>query len=126
MFKKFRKHLSEFLMRLITAAAELQYLYSTDLVTTLQVWVIAMSSSQIRSFRHTATVVALELETALCEVAKAIEKEKELASRQIEGEKKRRTGKAATIREKDLDKRMKEVRNREAKVQEFLNEIIDG
>ncbi len=34
-----------------------------------------MSSSQLRSFRHTATVVALEILTALCDVAAAVDKE---------------------------------------------------
>ena len=69
MFKKFRKSLSEFLERLISSAAELGSLYTSDLMPTLQTWVIAMSSSQLRSFRHTATVIALEVETALCDAA---------------------------------------------------------
>ncbi|KAJ6612818.1 hypothetical protein B0H10DRAFT_2051218 [Mycena sp. CBHHK59/15] len=99
LFKKFRKSLHEFLERLITAAASLGSLYTSDLIPTLQAWVVAMSSSQIRSFRHTATVVALELEGALCDVAAAVEKEAEVLARQREGEKKRRAGKAVALKE---------------------------
>jgi len=76
-----RKSLSEFLERLIASSAELGSLYTSELMATLQTWVVAMSSSQIRSFRHTATVVALEVETALCDVAAAVDKEADIVGR---------------------------------------------
>ncbi|KAI9060084.1 hypothetical protein FKP32DRAFT_1578832 [Trametes sanguinea] len=130
MFKKFRKSLSEFLERLIISSAELGSLYTSDLMPTLQTWVIAMSSSQLRSFRHTATVIALEVETALCDVASAVEKEAEVVSRQREGERKRKAagnkGKAGSAREVELEKKAAEVRDRRAKLAEFLKEFVDG
>ena len=76
--KCFRASLSELIEHLVLATAELGSLYSTDLITTLQTWVIAMSSSQICSFQHTATVIAFEVETTLCQVAAAVEKEAEI------------------------------------------------
>ncbi|KAI0316231.1 hypothetical protein OF83DRAFT_1276961 [Amylostereum chailletii] len=129
MFKKFRKSLTEFLDRLIVSAADLGLLYSTDLMATFQTWIAAMSSSQLRSFRHTATVVALDVETALCDVAAAVEKEAELIGRQREGEKKRKAGnkgKGADGREKELEKKAEEIRQRRAQLAEFLKEFIDG
>ncbi|KAI0089427.1 hypothetical protein BDY19DRAFT_1070111 [Irpex rosettiformis] len=127
-FRPFRASLTEFLSRLISSAADMGHLYSTDLMTTLQAWVVAMSSSQLRSFRHTASVVALEVETALCEVAAAVEKEAEVVSRQKEGERKRKKGKAepTTAREKELDGKAAEIRERRAKLAEFLKEFVDG
>ncbi|KAI8989117.1 hypothetical protein BD414DRAFT_486064 [Trametes punicea] len=129
-FKKFRKSLSEFLERLIISSAELGSLYASDLMPTLQTWVIAMSSSQLRSFRHTATVIALEVETALCDVAASVEKEAEVVSRQREGERKRKAagnkGKAGSARETELEKKAAEVRDRRAKLAEFLKEFVDG
>ncbi|CAK5263770.1 unnamed protein product, partial [Mycena citricolor] len=127
-FKKFRKSLHEFLDRLISSAASLGFLYKSEMIPTLQAWVIAMSSSNIRSFRHTATVVALELETALCEVAAAVEKEAELNARQREGEKKRRAGKAAaTAQDKSaLDSKSTEIRARRDKLKEFIKDFVDG
>src|SRR5882762_7846231 len=124
-FKKFRKSLSEFLERLIASSAELGSLYTSDLMATLQTWVIAMSSSQIRSFRHTATVVALEVETALCDVAAAVEKEAEIVGRQREGERKRKGSKGGG-REKEFDGKAAEVRERRTKLAEFLKEFVDG
>ncbi|KAI0074611.1 hypothetical protein K474DRAFT_1765478 [Panus rudis PR-1116 ss-1] len=127
-FKKFRKSLSEFLSRLISSAAALGQLYTSDLLPTLQTWVVAMSSSQLRAFRHTATVVALEVETALCEVAAEVEKEAEVVSRQREGERKRRKNKSdpPSAREKELEKKAAEVRERRGKLAEFLKEFVDG
>ncbi|KAI0657496.1 hypothetical protein C8Q70DRAFT_919344 [Cubamyces menziesii] len=130
MFKKFRKSLSEFLERLIISSAELGSLYTSDLMPTLQTWVIAMSSSQLRSFRHTATVIALEVETALCDVAAAVEKEAEVVSRQREGERKRKAAgnkaKGGSARETELEKKAAEVRERRSKLAEFLKEFVDG
>lgn len=99
-------------------------------MATLQTWVVAMSSSQLRSFRHTATVIALEVETALCDVAAAVEKEAEIVGRQREGERKRKAaankGKGGTAREKDFEGKAAEVRERRTKLAEFLKEFVDG
>lgn len=127
MFKKFRKSLSEFIERLIASSADLGALYTSELMETLLTWVIAMSSSQIRSFRHTATVVALEVETALCDVAAAVEKEAEVVGRQREGEKKRKgTSKGSSARDKELEVKAQEIRERRTKLAEFLKEFVDG
>lgn len=94
---------------------------------TLQAWVIAMSSSQIRSFRHTATVVALEVETALCDVAAGVEKEAEVVGRQREGEKKRKGGtKGGSSRFRELETKAQEIRERRTKLAEYLKEFVDG
>lgn len=127
MFKKFRKSLSEFIDRLIASSADLGSLYTSDLITTLSTWIVAMSSSQIRSFRHTATVIALETETALCDVAAAVEKEAEVLSKQRDGERKKKTAtKGLTAREKELEKRASDVRDRRSKLAEFIKEFVDG
>uniref|UniRef100_D8Q7N8 SCD domain-containing protein n=1 Tax=Schizophyllum commune (strain H4-8 / FGSC 9210) TaxID=578458 RepID=D8Q7N8_SCHCM len=128
-FKKFRKSLSEFIERLIVSAADLGSLYTSDLMPTLQTWVVPMSSSQIRSFRHTATVLAMEAETALCAVAAKVEKEAEVIGRQREGEKKRKAASAAKgkgAREKELESKLQEVRSRRNKLAEYLKEFVDG
>ncbi|KAN0139259.1 hypothetical protein V8E53_002760 [Lactarius tabidus] len=128
-FKKFRRSLSEFLERLIVSAAEIGALYTTDLMETIQTWITCMSSSQLRSFRHTATVVALEILTALCDVAASVDKEAGVLDRQRAGEKKRKAGnktKTVTSREKELESRAAEVRERKSKLAEFLKELVDS
>ncbi|KAL0579193.1 cohesin complex subunit [Marasmius crinis-equi] len=125
----FRSHLSEFVSRLMTTAAETMALYKSSLVETLEVWLVPMSSSQIRSIRHTATVVALEVESALCEVGAELQKRVEVLGRMREGEKKRaRTGTTPSTKGKDkeLDSKQREVKDRQAKIEEFIKEFIDG
>jgi cohesin complex subunit SA-1/2 len=127
-FKPFRSSLQEFIFRLISSAAPLGQLYTTDLVTTIETWIATMSSSQLRSFRHTATVVAMDIITALSDVAAVVEKEAEVLSRQKEGERKRRKGRGqpATAREKELESKAEEVRDHRAKIKEHLNEFFNG
>lgn len=125
-FKKFRVHLSEFLSRVISSAADLGLLYNTDLVPNLSAWVLTMSSAPLRSFRHTATVVALDVEAALCDVTRDVEKESEVLARQREGEKKRKAKGAAGAKDTQLESKLKEVKERTTKLNEFLKEIIDG
>lgn len=126
-FKSFRKSLSEFLSRLVQAADDSGILYESDIIPTLQAWVIAMSSSVLRSFRHTATVIALETQTALCQIAAAADAELEMIRRQRQGEKKKK-GKAVagSGREKDLEAKAKEVNVKRNRITEYIKEFFDG
>ncbi|KZV96026.1 hypothetical protein EXIGLDRAFT_833952, partial [Exidia glandulosa HHB12029] len=124
-FKKFRKSLGEFLHRLVAAAFDLDILIGNELfIPTIQSWVFAMSSSQLRSFRHTAAVISLEIETALCEVAAATEKEAETLVRQRDAEKKKKGRSAA--REKELETKAKQANSRRTKLKGFLKDFFEG
>ncbi|KAF9078436.1 hypothetical protein BDP27DRAFT_1309581 [Rhodocollybia butyracea] len=126
----FRANLCEFISRLISASALLGPLYDSPLVDTLEVWLVPMSSSQIRSIRHTSTVIALEVETALSRVAKDVEKEVEVAGRMKEGEKKRARSKGATGsvkgKDKEIDAKLRDSKAKQKKLAEFIKEFIDG
>jgi len=70
----------------------------------------------------------LEILTALCDVAAAVDKEADVLDRQKAGEKKRKAGnkiKAVTGREKELEDKATEVRQRKASLAEFLKELVD-
>lgn len=82
-----------------------------------------MSTSPLRSFRHTATVVALNVETALCDVAASVEKEKETVIRQLEGERKKKRN---TERVKELEAKSTDVNERRTRLKEYLKEFFDG
>ncbi len=86
-----------------------------------------MSSAQLRSFRHTATVVALELESALSSVAAVIERETGMINRQREGERKRRKGShKPSERDNSLQKKAAEIKEKRTKMNEYLKEFFDG
>jgi cohesin complex subunit SA-1/2 len=124
MFKKFRKSLTEFFERLIFSSAESDQLYNTELMRCIQYWVTPMSSSQIRGFRHTSTIIALEIETALADVAASVEKEAEVIARQRKGERKRKGG--ASGGSKELDAKANAIREKRTKVAEYLKDFVDG
>ena len=70
----------------------------------------------------------MEVETALCEVSAAVEKEAEIVSRQREGERKRKQGKVnqTTARDKELESKAAAIRERKSKLADFLKEFVDG
>ncbi|CCA73858.1 related to Nuclear cohesin complex subunit [Serendipita indica DSM 11827] len=124
-FRKFRKSLAEFFTRLMVTSAEAGSLYASDLMPTLQAWLVPLSSSQVRSFRHTATVVALYLETALCQIAAGVDKEIQTLSRQKEGERGKKAARSKA-REQDLETRINEVTSRRNQLKEYLNDIFNS
>ena len=62
-----RAIMTDFFQSLVTSAHVKGLLYSDmALLENIQVWVTTMSSSGIRPFRHTATVISLAMASALC------------------------------------------------------------
>jgi cohesin complex subunit SA-1/2 len=68
-------------------------------------------------------VVALNVETALCEVAASVEKEKETVIRQLEGERKKKRN---IERVKELETKSIGINERRTKLKEYLKEFFDG
>lgn len=92
---------------------------------TISEWVIPMSSSQIRSFRHTATVFALEILTALADVTASVEKQEELVSRQRQGDKKRQANQGGgAVREKGLDKKAAALAEQRKVLSDHINNLV--
>ncbi|ODQ64108.1 STAG-domain-containing protein [Nadsonia fulvescens var. elongata DSM 6958] len=69
-FRQFRKHLISFLSSFTRVAAEKGLLYDdeNDFMENFQIWISAMSSSNLRPFRHTSVVIFLTILTNLCEL----------------------------------------------------------
>lgn len=66
-FKSFRGNLVEFYNLIIHNAAESGKLYDNErFMEDLKIWFTVMSSSNLRSFRHTSTLVLLTILTQLC------------------------------------------------------------
>lgn len=66
-FKSFRANLVDFYDQIIYSAAEKGILYDNEhFMENLKIWFTAMSSSNLRSFRHTSTLVFLTILSELC------------------------------------------------------------
>ncbi|KAG5439389.1 hypothetical protein PCANB_001963 [Pneumocystis canis] len=91
LYKGFKKQLINFFHCFITHIASKEYLYNNpELIEQLQTWVIAMSSSPFRSFRHTNTIISFVIVSSLCDVMNRLIKEENVANKQYEAEKKRK------------------------------------
>ncbi|PWN46991.1 hypothetical protein IE53DRAFT_278454 [Violaceomyces palustris] len=122
-FKAFRKSLSEFIGRLIHNASEAETLSAEGFMETFQAWISAMSSSSLRSFRHTATVVALWTISAINEVGAAARKDLTMATKQRDAEKKK--AKNDKSRLKELESKVEEAKELRAKLDEYVDEFIN-
>ena len=96
-----------FFQSLVESAHASGLLYSDiALIENIQLWVTTMSSSGIRPFRHTATVISLAIASALCGIMKEIVESTASTMRQKEGEQKKKSvnkGRVAALQEKVND-----------------------
>jgi cohesin complex subunit SA-1/2 len=92
----FGSALRRFFFTIVQSIAQSGLMYENqELLENIAVWIGAMSSSANRPFRHTATVAALAITTALAEVAAELNENKAKKMRQGESEaKKSRVNKA--------------------------------
>lgn len=89
--KSFRDLLVSFFKSLLNVMHETEIMYKdSDLMENIHRWVASMSSSTLRPFRHTATTVALAMETALVEIAKKLDDRVTKLTQQAESEKARK------------------------------------
>jgi cohesin complex subunit SA-1/2 len=109
---------------LYLAAASSEILYETAFCDLFQAWIHSLSSSKIRAFRHTATVVALLTVAALNAVHVAVKKEHASASRAKEAEEKK--GRKDKARLKDLEKTATAIHERQTKLEEYLDLLYEG
>ncbi|KAJ9480177.1 Cohesin subunit SCC3 [Pseudozyma hubeiensis] len=123
-FKSFRKSLNEFLHRLVMSAYDAEVLTSDEFMEPYQAWVSAMSSSSLRSFRHTATVVALWTISALNEVTAQATKDLSTATKQRDAEKKK--ARADKSRLKNLETNVLHSRKLKARLEGYINEFINS
>lgn len=119
-YKKFRSSVAQFLSKLLTLAADDSLLYESSFWIHFSSWVHALSSSQIRALRHTATVVVLLSVNALSELHVAVKKEHGQVVRAKEAEEKK--GRKDKSRLKDMERQVKEVHERLEQVEGFIDE----
>ncbi|KAI8818342.1 uncharacterized protein EV422DRAFT_181064 [Fimicolochytrium jonesii] len=123
---KFRKHFGDFWSKWISRLKH-NFLFGDDgwCFETVVVWLVAMSSSVFRPFRHTATATALVLLTGLCDIGKQILDELTVAKRQLAAETK--TAKSrVTPKQQQLDGRVQTLHDKKVKVETFMDDLFDS
>jgi len=130
--------LADFFNRLIASANDAEILYDDIFCETFQSWLVAASSSKLRAFRHTSTVIVLLLVESLCSVADEINKDFNTLQRQKEAETRkaastnnatsRRNGTTTNDKSKlqDLTQRLKNQHSKKTKLETYFKDLFDG
>lgn len=120
----FRSTMTGFLHALISTAHAAGVLYSDEaLIENIQVWVTSMSSSNIRPFRHTATVIALSICSTMCTLAAEIADNIAKTMRQKDSEQKRKNINKARVA--DLQAKVVEEERKRAAAERIVSDIYD-
>ena len=121
--RKFKANLSEFLALLINQC-QYSIVYDQFMLDILISFLIALADSQVRAFRHTATLCVLKIMTALVDVLLAISIAKDACQRQHDNERNKAQARRATERLDMLAHKRKELDDNEYEVQNFVNFIF--
>ena len=121
----FRSTLTGFFTILMTNCHEAGLLYSDlAILENIEVWVHTMSSSTLRPFRHTATVIALTIGNTLCTVAADIAENAAKTTRQKEGEQKKKSVNKERV--KSLEAKIAEGDRRRSQVLDSMKYLLDA
>ena len=120
----FRSTMTDFFETLIGTCHTSGILYSeVTLYENLDLWVSTMTSSSIRPFRHTATVISLAMGSALCTVANDLAEITAKTRRQKEGEQKKKSVNKERV--KGLDAKIVADSRKRTSVIENVQQLFD-
>lgn len=121
--RRFKSNFSEFLQLLINQC-QYSIIYDQYMLDILITFLIALADSQVRAFRHTATLAVLKIMTALVDVLLALSIAKDANQRQYNNEKQKSQPKRAQDRIELLTQKKKELEENEEEIQNFINFIF--
>nr|CAH0108959.1 unnamed protein product [Daphnia galeata] len=116
-WKKFRSNFCDFVQTLVKQC-QYSIIYDQYLMDNVISLLTGLSDSQVRAFRHTATLAAMKLMTALVDVALTVSIHLDNTSRQYEAERQKTRDKRASDRleallakHQELEENMDEIKN---------------
>ncbi|XP_072766130.1 cohesin subunit SA-2 isoform X1 [Anoplolepis gracilipes] len=116
-WKKFRANFCEF-VQILVRQCQYSIIYDQFLMDNVISLLTGLSDSQVRAFRHTATLAAMKLMTALVDVALTVSINLDNTQRQYEAERQKAREKRAADRleslmakRKELEENMDEIKN---------------
>ncbi|EEB15722.1 Cohesin subunit SA-1, putative [Pediculus humanus corporis] len=116
-WKKFKSQFTEF-VQILVKQCQYSIIYDQYLMDNVISLLTGLSDSQVRAFRHTATLAAMKLMTALVDVALTVSVNTDNTLRQYEAERQKAQNKRATdrlesllLKRTELDENMDEIKN---------------
>lgn len=108
--------------RLIRHSHTSDILYDDLFYPALNAWVATATSSKLRPFRHTATVIALDMVSAMCRIAAEVAKELASLNRQKEAETKK--ARADKSRLKILQNSVAQTHRQKEALEQKMNDLF--
>ncbi|NXJ48712.1 STAG2 protein, partial [Spizaetus tyrannus] len=124
-WKKFKANFCEFIAVLVQQC-QCNILYDSYLMDTIISLLTGLADSVVRAFRHTSTLAAMKLLTAVVSVHLNLDVNKHNAERLYEVEKKRISGKRTSYRLDQLERKRKEYERKLLEIQNMMNAIFKG
>uniref|UniRef100_A0A3P9JKH7 Cohesin subunit SA n=1 Tax=Oryzias latipes TaxID=8090 RepID=A0A3P9JKH7_ORYLA len=125
MWKKFRYNFCEFISVLIRQC-QYSIIYDEYMMDTVISLLTGLSDSQVRAFRHTSTLAAMKLMTALVNVALNLSIHQDNTQRQYEAERNKMVGKRANEKLELLLQKRKELQENQDEIENMMNSIFKG
>ncbi|XP_032536943.1 cohesin subunit SA-2-like isoform X2 [Chiroxiphia lanceolata] len=124
-WKKFKANFCEFIAVLVQQC-QCSILYDSYLMDTVISLLTGLADSMVRAFRHTSTLAAMKLLTAVVSVHLNLDVNKHNAQRLYEVEKQRISGKRTSYRLDQLERKKKEYEHKLLEIQNMMNAIFKG
>uniref|UniRef100_A0A4W4GF16 Cohesin subunit SA n=1 Tax=Electrophorus electricus TaxID=8005 RepID=A0A4W4GF16_ELEEL len=124
-WKKFKTSFCEFITVLVRQC-QYSIIYDEYMMDTVISLLTGLSDSQVRAFRHTSTLAAMKLMTALVNVALNLSINMDNTQRQYEAERNKMIGKRANDRLELLLQKRKELQENQDEIENMMNAIFKG
>uniref|UniRef100_A0AAZ3RQL8 Cohesin subunit SA n=1 Tax=Oncorhynchus tshawytscha TaxID=74940 RepID=A0AAZ3RQL8_ONCTS len=125
LWKKFKGSFCEFIAVLVRQC-QYSIIYDEYLMDTVISLLTGLSDSQVRAFRHTSTLAAMKLMTALVNVALNLSINMDNTQRQYETERNKMVAKRANDRLELLLQKRKELQENQDEIENMMNAIFKG
>ncbi|XP_065098425.1 cohesin subunit SA-1 [Paramisgurnus dabryanus] len=123
--QRFRTGLCEFVSLLVRACRN-SLLYDDYLFASLIALLTGLSDSQVRAFRHTSTMIAMQLMSKMVAVAAEVNAQALMTKRHYDVEKSKRAEHRAIGRVEELQNSLKEVSEHQEDLRSLMNGIFKG
>ncbi|AWP12394.1 putative cohesin subunit SA-2 [Scophthalmus maximus] len=124
-WKKFKSSFCEFISVLVRQC-QYSIIYDEYMMDTVISLLTGLSDSQVRAFRHTSTLAAMKLMTALVNVALNLSINMDNTQRQYESERNKAVPKRANDRLELLLQKRKELQENQDEIENMMNAIFKG
>ncbi|XP_043359588.1 cohesin subunit SA-3 isoform X5 [Dermochelys coriacea] len=124
-WRKFQVGFCE-LVTVLVRRCQYSIIYDEYLMDTLISLLTGLSDSQVRAFRHTSTLAAMKLMTALVRVALGVSLHKDNNQRQYEAERNKGPSRRATDKLEALLEKRRELQEQQEEIENMMNAIFKG